>query len=192
VQRNAKRSHSLWRTLVDWNAIAALAGSVTALAAIVTALIVFRQVKQEARLTRYAVGIETLLRLEASWEDLARIRAHAAAEIQAGKCGRYVVQVIDFFDTLATLTKKQVLDKDLVWHTFYWPMANYWAVCQDFVRETQNGEGAATWADYCEVMNEIKATEAERSRRSLAEIGPSQGQVNEFMADEKSRLVSSR
>ena len=177
---------------MDWNAIAAFASSVTALAAIATALIVFRQVKQEAKLTRYAVGIETLLRFEARWDDLAKVRAHAAAEIQAGKCGRYIVEVIDFFDTIGTLTKKGVLDKELVWHTFYWPMANYWAVCQDFVRETQSEEGTATWADYAEVMSEMKATEADRSKRSLAEIGPSKSQVAEFMADEKARLTTGR
>ena len=170
---------------MDWNAVAALAGSVTAVAAIVTALVVFRQVKQEARLTRYAVGIETLLRLDDNWDDLAVIRAHAAAEIQVGKPNRYVVQVMDFFDTVGKLTKNGVLDRELVWHTFYWPMSNYWAVCQDFVRETQSEEGTATWEDYCEIMGEMRSTEAERSKRPLAAIGPSKDQVAEFMTDER-------
>jgi hypothetical protein len=173
---------------MDWNTVAALAGSVAALAAIATACVVFWQVKQEARLTRYSVGIETLLRFDENWDDLSKVRAQAAAEIQAGNFGSYVVQVIDFFDTVGTLARKGVLDKELVWHTFYWPMANYWAVCQDFVRETQTSEGTATWEDYCELMGEMKLTEAERSKRPLAAIGPSKDQVAEFMAEEKAHL----
>jgi hypothetical protein len=173
---------------MDWNLVTAIAASVAALAAIASVFVLSWQVKQEARLTRYAVGIETLLRFEDKWDQLSNVRAKAAIELKAGKPGRCVVQVIDFFDAIGKLSKQGVLDKDLVWHMFYWPMANYWAVCQDFVRETQHEQGSATWEDYSEIMSEIRATESKRSKRNLAEIGPSKDQIAEFMEDEKARL----
>jgi len=41
-----------------------------------TAIIVFLQVRQEARLTRYSVGMDALLRFEDKWNGMARVQLH--------------------------------------------------------------------------------------------------------------------
>jgi hypothetical protein len=153
---------------------------VMAAAAVATAAIVFRQL----RLIRLTLGVGSMLRLDEAWESLSSTRRYAAKQLLDRAPGSDVDKILDFFDTIALLTRRKVLDEELAWPTFYWPAANYWSASQDYVRTVQRAEGGATWQDLQRLIPRLQATEARKSTRPQAEISPSEEQTKTFLNEE--------
>jgi hypothetical protein len=73
---------------------------------------------------------------------------------------------------------------DLAWNAYYWPVANYWAASQDYVREVRQLEGETTWQDVGKLVTSLQAIEAAKHHTSLAEVGPSPEHTAQFLKDE--------
>jgi hypothetical protein len=112
----------------------------------------------QAALTRRSLGAETLLHLDDTWQSEAMLKIRTAAagqllEIHAGKPVREVYEseksdrdsVLDYPETVAFFCRRKVLDRELVWNMFYWPMANYWIACRNYVQHVRGIEGSRTW-----------------------------------------------
>jgi hypothetical protein len=72
---------------------------------------------------------------------------------------RDVDDVLDFFELLALLVNRQVLDPEMAWHAYYWPLANYWAASAEYVRAARQEEGSTTWQDLEGLVREVAAIE---------------------------------
>ena len=58
-----------------------------------------------------------------------------------------VDEVLYFFETVAFFCKRKVLDRDLVWSMFYWPLENYALACADYIDYVRLNAGPHTWAN---------------------------------------------
>jgi hypothetical protein len=171
---------------VNWNALAALAATVAAVAALLTAVSISRQVQQETERSRFSTGLESLWHLAAEWDSASMddARSNAAAALLAGQPTADVDEVLDFFDELALLVDRGVLDAEMVCYQFYYPMANYWFASQDYVHEVQR-EDPEAWRDLDKVMTRLVAIEARRKRRTAPDVVPSTAQIRDFLMDEQ-------
>jgi hypothetical protein len=160
---------------MDSNNVTAVAGILTAIAAIAGALIIVWQ-------TRLTMHTQVFHQLLSRWEsaDMQKIRSYAASSLLADKPISYVDDVLDFFETLALFRRRKILDEDIVWHTFYWAMVCYWCKTESYIRDAQKDEGAETWKDLSELMPVLIRREGTR---------PTAEQVKQFLTDETSRSV---
>jgi hypothetical protein len=163
----------------SWTAVAALA-------AVATAVIIFFQVRQEARLNRLTMGVDSLLRLSEDWNSprMTRIRRLAAKALLDGNPDANVDTVLDWFETVALMVRRGGFDEEFTWHTFYVWMAHYWVAGQDYIRDTQADEGEITWGDFSKLMPRLFAREAGSEKWTPAEVYPSMGDVQTFLEDE--------
>ena len=72
---------------VNWTVLAALAASVTALAAVVTAVMIFWYVRQETQRVLLHTALDSLWHLDAEWnsDDMLDARSAAAAALLEGR-----------------------------------------------------------------------------------------------------------
>jgi hypothetical protein len=158
------------------NVIAAFA----AIVSFATALILVWQ-------TRSIVKNQAILQLLAFWQSepmYPRIRGGAASTTRSildnkreGRVSHinmaHVDDVLDFFETVAFLTKRKSIDFETTHHTFFWPMASYWVIHKDYFLLEQ-GKAAAAWCEYSNLMQQLLAKEKE----------PSHEDARDFFGDE--------
>jgi hypothetical protein len=171
---------------VEWTALAALASVVGALAAVAIATMVFWQARQEAQNSRFTAGLDSLWHLEAQWESASMVdaRQRAAASLLEGKPSADVDQILEFFELVATLLDRHILDEEMVWHEFYWPIVHYWTASEEYIREVQ-GKEPATWKESAAVVTRLMAIEARKRRKALSELTPSKDEVHDFLVGER-------
>jgi hypothetical protein len=122
--------------------------AVSAVAALIGVGILYWQVSQQAALSRFTTGIDSLWHLDDRWDtEMTATRRKAAASLLAKDPTMDVDAVIDFFELLALLVNRQILDPEMAWHAYYWPLANYWAASSEYVRAARQEEGSTTWQD---------------------------------------------
>ncbi len=174
----------------DWAAVAALAASLTALAALGTAVAVFWEVRQSVERLTFTVGLDTLARFTSEWnaEDMTARRSAAASALLDGRATRDLDQVFGFFEQIALLASRGTLDQEMIWYDFYWPMANYWSAGREYVETIRRSDPNA-WERVQALVAELAHFEAHRKRRLLAEAAPTAAQIREFLKDEAAQAA---
>ncbi|MGO9455147.1 MAG: hypothetical protein ACLQDV_29490 [Candidatus Binataceae bacterium] len=133
---------------------------------IVTMIAIVYQVRETAR----SRSAETLMHLDDVWrsERVRKIRAAAAATLidmrTTGKTARQlyesdqsdVDEVLDYLETVAFLCARKVLDRNLVWNMFYWPMEHYWIACAEYIKHVRLNEGSHTWENLSEQLPSLR------------------------------------
>ncbi|MFI5396427.1 MAG: hypothetical protein ACHQ9S_12920 [Candidatus Binatia bacterium] len=177
---------------VEWTALAALAGVVGALAAVAIATMVFWEARQEAQNSRFTAGLDSLWHVEGKWESATMVdaRQRAAASLLEGKPNADVDQILEFFELVATLLDRHILDEEMVWHEFYRPIVHYWTASEGYIREVQR-EDPATWKGSAGMVERLMAIEAHKRRKALSEITPSKGEIHDFLMGERGDSDSS-
>ena len=170
---------------MNWAALAALAASLTALIALATSVMLFRQLRSDTQRILFNTALDSVWRFETQWnsEDMADARSAAAASLLAGRPGRDVEVVLDFFDQIALLANRQALDDEMVWYQFFWPMANYWRASQDYAAEIARDD-PLRWEQLGTVMPRLAAIEARRRKHDADAAVPTPAQVKDFLASE--------
>ena len=170
---------------VNWTALAALAASVTALIALATAVMIFRQVRNDTQRILFNTALDSIWRFDTQWnaDGMADARSAAAASLLDGQPGRDLEVVLDFFDQIALLVNRQALDEEMVWYQFYWPMANYWGASQGYVHEVARDD-PLRWEQLSAIMPRLVAIEARRRKRTAEQAVPSAAQIKDFLAAE--------
>jgi hypothetical protein len=178
VGRNATGS-------VNWTALTALAASLTALIALATAVVIFRQVREDSQRMLFNTALDSIWRFDTQWNSdaMADARSAAAASLLAGQPGHDVETVLDFFDQVALLANRQALDDEMVWYQFYWPMANYWRASQDYVGELARDD-PLRWEQLTTVMPRLAAIEAHRRKHDAEAAVPTPAQLKDFLTAE--------
>jgi len=159
-----------------------MAAIIAALAAVVGVLVAARQMRQTAQLSRFTLGLEALLRLKAEWtsEEMQRKKRRAAFLLLVEKpdVGSSVADILDFFETVAVLLKREVIDEYLTWHTFYWWMVNFYAASQHYIGSKRSTEGEKQWRDLEDVIPILKRIEG------VTEL-PTPDETQRFLDDER-------
>ena len=170
---------------INWTALAALAASVTALLALLTSVMIFRQVRHDSQRMRSTTALESIWRFDARWnsDDMVTARSAAAGALLNGQPTRDVEAVLDFFDQMALLVSRGALDAEMVWYQFYWPMANYWFASQEHVRAIA-ADDPMRWEQLTKVMPRLVAIEAQRRKRTTEQAVPTAAQIKDFLTTE--------
>ena len=169
----------------NWTALAALAASLTALIALATAVMIFRQVHKDTQRILFTTALDSIWRFDTQWssDSMADARSAAAASLLDARPGRDVEVVLDFFDQIALLVNRQALDEEMVWYQFYWPMANYWAASQEYVHEVERDD-PLRWEQLGSVMPRLVAIEARRRKHTAEQAVPTPAQIKDFLTGE--------
>src|SRR5712691_9623614 len=106
--------------------IIAIISALAALAAGVGAL-------WQAYLLRFSLKVQALFALDQKFNapQFRRIRAAAARSLRDGRPALDVDEVIGFLDTLGLLLKRRTLDKEMVWHMFFYWIHGYSNAARD-------------------------------------------------------------
>jgi hypothetical protein len=171
---------------VNLSVLAPLLAALASFAAVVTAGLVAWQVREESRVSRESVRVELLWHLTDRWDstDMGDIRSVAATALLSGNPSSEVGTVLDFFEQVALLVKRGVLDEESAAHYFYWPLANYWAACNAYVQQVQR-EDPSAWQTIPGLVQRLGEITAQRKRRGAKEVGPSADEVQQFLRDEQ-------
>jgi hypothetical protein len=86
--------------------------------------------------------------------------------------------ILDFFETIAMLTRKGALDIYMVWHTFDYWIERYCAAAQPYITERQLRE-PGVWEDLAWLLPRIRKLQARKHPSVL-----STPEITAFMAEE--------
>jgi len=170
---------------VNWTALAALAASLTALVALTTAVLIFRQVRNDSQRILFTTALDSIWRFDTQWNSdaMADARSAAAAALLNGQPNRDVETVLEFFDQIALLVSRGALDEEMVWYQFYWPMANYWFASQEHVAELEHDDPVRS-EQLRTIMPRLVAIEARRHQHAVDQAVPTAAQIKDFLATE--------
>jgi hypothetical protein len=172
---------------MDLSGVVAL---VTAIAALIVAIVTYRQVKH----SRFALGVDLLLKLEAQFDQPAMKAARSrAAKVLLPKLAAHeklestdLEPVLDFFETLALLVRQQAVDEELVWNSFSYWLARYFALGRDQIKARRTLD--SDWRVYENFEQFAKRlAEVDATKRNLKELPTlSNDSLTSFLAEEGS------
>ena len=163
------------------------ANTVTAIAAIATAVIALFAAAIAIWQVRFTTRVQALLQCDSAWtsDTMRATRRKAAASLLKGQPTADIDRILDFFETIAGLFVKRhglfcfrVLPDHWARHTFYWHAVCYWSKSRDYIDTVrQRPTEQAAWEDLCGLM----------PRWIAAEGGsPTPKDIDDFLADERS------
>ncbi len=179
-----KRSTLLSQTgSVNWAAITALAASITAVAALAVALMVARQMQQQAAHLEFNTSLESLWRLDADWnsDSMLSLRGVAADGLLGGHPSHELGEVMDFYRDMEFLIEHGTIDVPIIAHQFALPLQMYWYASAD-VRDELLKDDSGAHQDLEKLVTLLTGAESER-RHSAAQV-PSPEQIRKFLRAE--------
>jgi hypothetical protein len=162
---------------------------VTALAALIVATVTYYQLKH----SRFALGVDLILKLEAQFDQAemkaARSRAAKALIPKLAAPDELLLStdlepVLDFFETLGLLVRRRAVDEELAWNSFSYWLLRYAALAPHQIKARRRLE--SDWTYYEEFEHLAKRlTDFDSRRRNLTK-GPSLSKelLASFLAEE--------
>ena len=120
---------------------------------------------------RFNQSVDLLFRLENDFFGGEKVTQRAlAAKNYLADAGDFteMEDVLDFFETVAMLTRKKALNLFMVWHTFDYWMERYYAVAAPHIERKQS-ESPGVWEDLQWILPRLQRLEARKGRTRLDE-----------------------
>src|SRR6266481_9236103 len=168
-----------------WTIVTAVCTIVLALAALVSVWLLHNQIRQEAQLSRRALGLEAMWRLDEEWDsaNMRKVRANAARALLTKKPSVDINLVLNFFESIARFVKTGIVDDESAWHAYYYNFSNYWSASRIYIDEVRE-EDPTMWEDLDDyLMPQLIKIEARRRNRSP--VPPTETETTELLNDEK-------
>jgi hypothetical protein len=130
---------------------------------------------------RFNQSVDLLFRLEGDFFGSAKIaqRSLAASNYLTAKDNFGEMEdILDFFETVAMLTRKGALDLYMVWHTFDYWMERYYVVAKPYILQRQAAE-PGVWEDLEWIIPRLKKLQTKKSPNNLNDA-----ELIRFMAEE--------
>jgi hypothetical protein len=108
-------------------------------------------------------------------------RVKAAQDLLAGQ-SLEVEPILDFFETMALLQRRKALDKEMVWHTFFYWIDHYYEATKDLIKTRQKVD-PLVWKDFVAFVSTLRKFQSERSG-NIPYRSPSPEQVTSFLEEE--------
>jgi len=155
-----------------------------AVAALVIATAVLREVRMTRQWQRVTVTLDTLRRFDEEWtsDSFAASRSAAAQALLSGRRDTSIGDVLTFFDEIAFWIDRRALDEESVWHHFYWPMANYWYGSEEYRKRPKSG--GAGWEHLARIMPRLAELEVRHRKDSTPKGIPDKDQIRDFLTAE--------
>jgi hypothetical protein len=177
---------------IEWTQISAIAacfGVAVASAAVIVAIIFHSKNLKHARLSNSAKMVWDLVELFDSAEWLGHRSQFAKMLLQDRPSIdlRRDSPVAEFFEELAYMTKRGVLDKGMVWNSFFWPLEHYYPALTtppSLIEKARADSGAATlYRELPWLYGELCVVCA-KEEGSSAYLPPSAQDIKQFLEDE--------
>lgn len=167
---------------IQWNAVAAIGGLITATIAII-ALVV------GGRRSRIALQTDLLLKYydEFYSPEMHKVRRTAVQKLIAGKSPNYELEdVLDYFGIIGALLERKALDHELTYGLFDFWILRYWCCAQEYIaarRQDPEDPAPEMWSCLERLVNGLLAYRKEKgatvitdgaARRFLREEGRSE------------------
>ena len=164
---------------------------VAALVAIVATFAAIWSVKAQNMVSQELATQQNFFQFYQQWESegMQERRGRLAAELLEDP----PPEIIDdsplvFLETLSNATKRGLLDRELVWTTFYVDVTSYWAAAQPYVQKLRSREQCSCLFEELEALSKQLATdEVRRRRQNTGLIGHDPESVRRFLELERKR-----
>lgn len=159
-----------------------LAGVFIALVAVIVSTISLRsQIKR----SKFTQSVDLLLKFERRFFDNDRVikaRQKAARSLQSGG-DKDVEPILDFFETLGMLVRKDAFDREMVWNTFFYWFHNYWSAAREYVA-TKRKDDPTTWEEYAFLDQCMSQIEKRMTHCTDSDLIPSEADIASFLKEE--------
>jgi hypothetical protein len=164
---------------IDYNAIIAWA-SVAAVFVAIIALIF------QTKSSRFALGIDLIFKLNDYFdnEQMIKIRKEAAAAI-LNKTYSGVDVLLNFFETIGFLVKKNAIDRKVVWNFFSFFVINYYQAASNFIKDIRKDD-KTVWSNLEYLYNELVKIEKSERKCKDSDIIISPESLENFLNSEAS------
>ena len=137
---------------------------------------------------RFNQSIDLLFRLEADFFGPAK-------KLQRVKASRYLLNgqfleaepILDFFETMALLLRRGALDKEIVWHTFFYWIDRYYEASKDFIATRQRVD-PLVWKDLTALISTLRKFQAAQ-RGAAPYRSPAPDEVRRFLEEEQTEAI---
>lgn len=160
--------------------------TITAGAAVITAGIAVVAIWKESRRSRFALQIDTLLKLDDKFSSapMLELRSATAHEF-LNKTYDNASNVLDFFDFVGLLTNRGALEPTMVWHDFFYWVRGYWFATRDHIPNVQSRD-PTIWSDFVTLYSKLAQVEKRERQCSDEELEMSDEDVSKFLKREAS------
>ena len=167
---------------LDFNSITASAAAIAAVASLVALILTSFQLKQ----FRFAHGVDLIFELEDRFDapEMMKARKRVAKALQNHISTQEMDTVLDFFETLGILVRRNAVDDELAWNYFSHWVLRYAALTKDHIEDRRKAESDETYWQDVEFLIE-RFTKIEKKKRNL-KLPPfiSPEQLDKFLAEE--------
>ncbi|MBL0212125.1 MAG: hypothetical protein IPQ13_14620 [Holophagaceae bacterium] len=135
----------------------------TALATLIVVAITCYQV----RLSRLALGVDLLLKLEGQFNSsmMRDTRMKAAKALKDGEESAELDEILGFFETLGLLVHRGAVNEELVWNSFSSWVLPYAALAQDYIKSKRKADSDGTyWMELDHLTKQLKHTEKKKRK----------------------------
>ncbi len=161
---------------MTYEAIAALASVVAASTAVVAVVV-------ESRRSRFTFGIDLLTKLDERFQSGMQPRRRTAAQGLLTGRPRDSDDVLDFFDVLGILVKREALDPHLVWHFFFHWVNGYASAVGEYIT-TVRRDNPTIWQDLSYLRRRLLTIEKRERRCGDSDVQLSKDEVHRFLQEE--------
>ncbi len=167
---------------MDFNSVAALSAAVAAFFSFVALVLTCFQLKQ----FRFAHGVDLIFDLDHQFQapDLLNARRLSATALQNHESTEEIDEVLDFFETLGILVRRNAVDDELAWNYFSHWVFRYAALTKDHIEDRRKAESDGTyWQEFDFLIKRF--TKIEKKKRKLKFPPPfSPEQLDKFLVEE--------
>jgi hypothetical protein len=137
----------------------------------------------QVRRARFNQSVDLLFKQENDFFGTAKKvqRVKAARGLLAGQ-SLEAEPILDFFETMALLQRRKALDKEMVWHTFFYWVDHYYEATKSLIESRQKTD-PLVWKDFVTFVLTLRKFQSERSG-ALPYRPPSPEQVKSFLEEE--------
>jgi hypothetical protein len=148
-----------------------------------TAVLAFVAFAWQVRRARFNQSIDLLFKQEADFFGPAKKmqRAKAARNLLDGD-SLEAEPILDFFETMALLQRRGALDKEIVWHTFFYWIDHYYEATKEMIAKRQQAD-PLVWKDFVAFVASLRNFQASQPG-SGPYRPPSQEQMIAFLEEE--------
>jgi len=122
-------------------------------------------------LIRFSNNADLILKLDDKFnnKDFVETRKRAASLIKSGKIisenKDAIEDILDFFETIGLMVKKGGLDKEIIWHTFFYNIHGYYIYTKDFITSQQKEYSTNRYKEFIYLHDETLKIELKSQSR---------------------------
>jgi uncharacterized membrane protein YidH (DUF202 family) len=136
----------------------------------VSAAVALAAFSYQVHRARFNQSVDLLFRLENDFfgADKAKQRSLAAQNFLANSADFLEMEdILDFFETIAMLTRKKALDVYMVWHTFDYWIERYYAIARPHILKRQASE-PGVWEDLAWLVPKLAQLQSKKSGHTVS------------------------